>query len=654
LDINRHLEPRKQEPDRSRLAHQAVLEARDLTVSAAVNGVWTAALKQISFCLPPGRILGLVGESGAGKSMIGRLVGDVLPPGFAVTAGSLIFNGQDLLALSAARRRGLLGREIAFIPQEPMSALNPSRSIGSQFNEHLTRLGLASRAERRDRALAMLEAVHLQKGRDLLARYPHELSGGMCQRVLIALAFAGSPRLVVADEPTTALDVTVQARIVQLIAELQARAGTSLIFITHDLRLAGDVCDEIAVLYAGQVMERAPPAALYARPRHPYARCLQLASPSVTAEKRGLYVLPDQMPSFQALAGVHGCRFAPRCPISVPGHCDRQEPSLLAVAPEPGGPDVGGPDVEGPDVEGVAGGRPGHVAACFYADRTGQIEAPAPAVSHRPGLADRHRPVLDLQGVGKTFVSSHGWFGRHANVAVRDATFSVAAGEFVGLVGESGSGKSTIARLVAGLERPTAGRVLIENEDQRSGQTRWQRVETVQMIFQDPQSALNPRSRVGSIVTQAMQAGRVRTTMDQRVERAAALLAEVGMSPQMAGRYPAQLSGGQRQRVNIARALCVLPKLLVADEIVSGLDVSVQAQLLNLLLRLREELGFAMLFISHDLSVVRYLCDRVLVMYRGELVEQGATEQVFANPQHDYTRTLIAAALSVSEQGTRV
>jgi peptide/nickel transport system ATP-binding protein len=588
----------------------AVLEARDLTVSAKVSGVPVALIKRLSFSLPPGRILGLVGESGAGKSMVGRLVGNDLPPGFAVTAGSLSFNGADLLAMPATRRRSLLGRDIAFVPQEPMTALNPSRSIGSQFNEHLWRLGIPAN-QRRDRALAMLESVHLPNARDLLARYPHQLSGGMCQRVLIALAFAGSPKLVIADEPTTALDVTVQARIVRLIADLQARAGTALIFITHDLGLAAQVCDEIAVLYAGQVMERGPPGA---GPRHPYARCLQLAAPS--GVRRGLYVLPDQMPGFAELAGLEGCRFAPRCPIAVPGQCDRQEPPLL---------DVGA----------------GHAAACFRADATPSIEAPPPNARARPRATVR--PVLDLQDVGKTFYGSSGWFGRRAHVAVRDATFTIAPGEFVGLVGESGSGKSTIARLVAGLERPTTGRVLVGNEDGLSGQTRRQRIETVQMIFQDPQSALNPRSRVGAIATQAMEAGLVLSSPEQRVARTAELLSSVGLSPRLAGRYPSQLSGGQRQRVNIARALCVLPKLLVADEIVSGLDVSVQAQLLNLLLRLREELGFAMLFISHDLSVVQYLCDRVLVMYRGEIVEQGVTEDVFAAPRHAYTQGLLAA-----------
>jgi peptide/nickel transport system ATP-binding protein len=598
----------------------AILRADGLTVSAAVGGVPTALIKQLSFALPPGRILGLVGESGAGKSMIGRVIGNALPPGFAVSAGSLAFAGQDLLGLSAASRRALLGREIAFVPQEPLTALNPARSIGSQFDEHLTRLGLATRRARRDRALAMFEAVHLRQGADLLTKYPHQLSGGMCQRVLIALAFAGSPRLVVADEPTTALDVTVQARIVRLIAELQARAGTALIFITHDLRLAGEICDEVAVLYAGQVMERGPARALFAQARHPYTRCLQLANPATAGGRRGLYVLPDQMPSLQTLAGMAGCRFSTRCPLSVPGQCDRLEPALSAVAAD-------------------------HVAACFHADRTPRIQEPPASFTQRPQAAGRAPPVLDLQGVSKTFVTSHGLFGRRRTQAVAQATFAVAPGEFVGLVGESGSGKSTVARLVAGLERPTAGRVLIEQQDQQSGQTRRQRVETVQMVFQDPQSALNPRSRVGSIVTQAMQVGRTPSTPVQRQARALELLAEVGMAPQMAGRYPSQLSGGQRQRVNIARALCVLPKLLVADEIVSGLDVSVQAQLLNLLLRLREELGFAMLFISHDLSVVRYLCDRVLVMYRGEIVEQGATEEVFARPRHDYTRTLIAAAI---------
>jgi peptide/nickel transport system ATP-binding protein len=441
----------------------------------------------------------------------------------------------------------------------------------------------------------------------------------MCQRVLIAMAFAGNPRLVVADEPTTALDVTVQARIVRLIAELQARAGTALVFITHDLRLAADLCDEVAVLYAGRLVERAPARQLFAQPGHPYTKCLQLANPGMSGERRALFVLPDQMPGLQALATLQGCRFAGRCPLGQPEPCAVREPPLEEVQSD-------------------------HVAACFYTDRIATVKAPPLAFSRPVSLgASAATPVLDVQDVSKEFLVSHGLLGRNRVAAVRHVDFCIGAGEFVGLVGESGSGKSTLAKLVIGLEQSSAGRILFDRKDRQSGLTRRQRIETVQMVFQDPQSALNPRSRVGAIVTQAMEVGSSRGTRQDRVARAAELLAEVGMAPEMSSRFPSQLSGGQRQRVNIARALCVLPKLLVADEIVSGLDVSVQAQLLNLLLRLRAELGFAMLFISHDLSVVRYLCDRVLVMYRGEIVEQGATDNVFTAPQHDYTRTLLAA-----------
>jgi peptide/nickel transport system ATP-binding protein len=593
------------------------LQARDLTISARIDGALVPAIRSLSFDLAPGKILGLVGESGAGKTMIGRAIGQLLPPGFAITAGSLLFDGEDLVTMAPARRRYLLGRAIAFIPQAPMTALNPVRTIGAQFDEHLARLGQRSRQERRRHALAMLTAARLQHGEELLAQHPHQLSGGMCQRVLIASAFASNPRLVIADEPTTALDATMHAPILRLIAEMQREHGTAVIFITHDLRLAAQLCDDVIVMYAGRAVESGPARTVLSRPAHPYTRCLQLANPSMREERRALYVLPEQMPSLRQLQTMTGCSFAPRCPLASE-ECRRSEPCEAIVAA-------------------------GHQALCIRAGSTPRISTTrrAFAVEHTA-----ERPVLQVENLAKRYMSRHGLFQQVRTVfAVRNASFTLAESEFVALVGESGSGKTTLAKLLVGLEQPSSGNILFNGEDlnDSSLRNRARRAMTVQMVFQDPQSALNPRRRIGRIVTQAMEAGNRHAGWDERLKRTRELLAEVGMTDDFASRLPGQLSGGQRQRVNIARALCSIPKVLIADEIVSGLDVSIQAQLLNLLARLRTELGFAMLFISHDLSVVRHLCSRVLVMYRGEIVERGTIDDVFANPRHPHTQALLSS-----------
>jgi peptide/nickel transport system ATP-binding protein len=522
------------------------LLAQSLTVTARIGGETLPVIRDLDFALAPGKILGLVGESGAGKSMVGRAIAQLLPPGFAVTSGRLAFAGEDLVTMPAERRRALIGRDIAFVPQEPLAALNPVLTVGQQMGEHLARLGVPS-SERRAEALRLIERVHLPDPAEILARYPHQLSGGMCQRVLIALAFASRPRLVVADEPTTALDVTIQARIVELIAELQARDGTALIFITHDLRLAAQICDDVLVLYAGGAVEYGPARQVLGAPAHEYTKSLKLAAPT--------------------MAGP-------------------QAPAATAAG----------------------------------------------------------TPIIKVENLTKRFATPR-LFRRAPTVsAVDDVSFALAAHEFVGLVGESGSGKSTLARLIVGLEQPSAGRITVAGQDvtAQSAAARRARIDTVQLVFQDPRSALNPRRSVASIVTQPLEA-RGHASAAERRERARVLLDDIGLPSETAVRYPAQLSGGQRQRVNIARALCIAPKVLIADEIVSGLDVSVQAQLINLLIRLRDEHGFAMLFISHDLAVVRYLCARVLVMLRGKIVEAGATEQIFSAPQHPYTRALIAA-----------
>jgi peptide/nickel transport system ATP-binding protein len=595
----------------------AILSAQNLRVESTGGRERFPVLTDLSFSLEPGKVLGLVGESGAGKSMVGRTISQYLPKGFAVTSGKLEFQGQDLVTMAAKQRRNLLGREIAFIPQEPLSGLNPVLTVGQQMKEHLLRIGLAPHENWRDRALAEFEAVQLPAGKALLDKYPHQLSGGMCQRILIAMAFASRPRLLIADEPTTALDVTIQARIVKLIAEMQQRDGTAVIFITHELRLASQICDEIIVLYAGRPAERGPAKTLFSTPAHPYTRCLQLANPAVSGPPRGLYILPERMPGLRVLKDLKGCRFAPRCPVVTPA-CTSAEPPVAEV-------------------------HPGHVASCIHTEKTAGI---APPAAREGKQLATDKILLRGEQLTKTYTTAWTPFAKRSkHNAVHKVDFTLGAGEFVGIVGESGSGKSSLARLVVGLDSLTSGKITLDGRDVTANGPidKAFRRDYIQMVFQDPQSALNPRRRIASIVTQAYEASGLHGNKKGRLERAAELLQEIGLPPDAAMRYPSQLSGGQKQRVNIARALCTLPRILVADEIVSGLDVSVQAQLLDLLLKLRDELGFSMLFISHDLSVVRYVCDRVLVMYRSEVVESGRTEDVFANPQHDYTRTLLAA-----------
>jgi peptide/nickel transport system ATP-binding protein len=594
-----------------------ILAARNLCVDSLGGKEPFPVLSDLNFTLEPGKILGLVGESGAGKSMIGRTISQFLPSGFAVTKGTLEFAGEDLVTMAPARRRNLLGREIAFIPQEPLSGLNPVLTVGQQMKEHLLRIGLAPRENWRQRTLAEFEAVHLPHGAALLGKYPHQLSGGMCQRILIAMAFASRPRLLIADEPTTALDVTIQARIVKLIAEMQKRDGTAVIFITHDLRLASQISDEIMVLYAGRPAERGPARQLFSAPAHPYTRCLQLANPTISGERRGLYILPERMPGLRVLKDITGCRFASRCPNSIAA-CTEAEPPLAEIAP-------------------------GHIAACIRTEKTSDIVPPPLAPARKIETAKNY---LHGEKLTKAYTVAWSPFNRNPKFrAVSGVDFTLSEGEFVGIVGESGSGKSSLARLVVGLDTPTEGRLTLAGRDitANGSSEKAYRRDYIQMVFQDPQSALNPRRRVGSIVTQANEASGLHASKRERMDRAAELLAEIGLPPDAAMRFPSQLSGGQKQRVNIARALCTVPRILVADEIVSGLDVSVQAQLLDLLLKLRDEHGFSMMFISHDLSVVRYLCDRVLVMYRGEVVESGATEAIFANPQHPYTQSLLAS-----------
>lgn len=589
-----------------------------------------ALLRDVSLTLARGRTLGLVGESGAGKSMLGRVLGRLVPPGFETQADALSFSGENLLSMSAAAHRALLGRRIAYIPQEPTTALDPTLSIGKQFALHLARLGVPSGA-RRQRTLDALTEVLLPDPVALLTRYPFELSGGMCQRVAIALAFASNPELVISDEATTALDVTTQRHVVDLMRAMQAKRGTGILFVTHDLGLARFACDDIAVLYAGDIVEKGTAQQVVNHPAHPYTQALLRANPPLKGPVSRVVPLGGHMPGFESFGAIGGCRFASRC-----GYVEDACKATPVPMIETGG--------------ALSRCRRPAIATNPLSDRLiADTEKRSDGIDvRRPG------PFLQLRGISKRYTAVAGptdaAHRMDAPMALAPLDLDIAPGEFIGVVGESGSGKSTLGRLVMGLDLPSSGSMSLDAQVLGAGRAEWQRrIGAIQMIFQDARAALNPRRRLGDIVTQSM-AQRAHLHVD-RARRALSLLQEVGLAPELVDRYPAQLSGGQRQRVNIARALCDVPRLIVADEIVSGLDVSVQAQIMELLLSLRASHNVALLLISHDLAVVRYLCSRVIVLQRGVVVEQGRTDDVLRNPQHPYTRTLLASAPHVERAG---
>lgn len=594
----------------------AVLEFKNVSVSVKVGGADVALLRNVTFDVGKGRILGLVGESGAGKSMVGRVISGLLPDNLRFSAGHVYFQGGELTGRKA---RALLGRRIAFIPQEPLSALNPVLTVRQQMFEHMKHLGLP-RKQWEPYCLERLAEVGLPDPADMLGRYAHQLSGGQCQRVLIAMAFSGDPELIVADEPTTALDVVTQAQIVRLLRQVQRKHGTAVILITHDLRMAAHVCDEVAVLYAGDVVERGSARRVLEAPWHPYSWSLKMATPNLTGPQYVLPALADLMPGLKQIAELPGCRFARRCPTRN-AECENHVPVLESVGQ-------------------------GHYVACAGQCRADSASRKTEPHALPPAAHPGGRPLLELRDVGMTYQGRGGRKGQLFH-ALKPLSLSIGPGELLGVVGESGSGKSTLARLMVGLMAPTAGTVHVDGvaRAQASARQAAQMRETVQMVFQDPDSALNPRRTVEGLVAQALE---LRSDMaaSERRQIAERLIKQVGMAVDALQRFPSQLSGGQKQRVNIARALCVTPRLLVADEIVSGLDVSVQALIMNLLLQLNRELGIAVVLISHDLSVVRYLCQRVLVMRHGEVVEQGPTDQVFGNPAHPYTRLLLESVPS--------
>jgi peptide/nickel transport system ATP-binding protein len=567
----------------------------------------------VSLTVGRGESLGIVGESGCGKTMTALSIMRLLPPGGRVTRGSITVGDMDLTTLDEAGMRKIRGNRIGMIFQDPMTSLNPCMTIGDQVSETVLLHRDVTRAQARERATEVLDLVGLPRAQERLNSYPHLLSGGMRQRVVIAMALACEPELLIADEPTTALDVTIQQQILELIDDLRTRLGMAVILVTHDLGVIAGHTDRVAVMYAGKIVENSSTRELFTNPRHPYTEALFRALPENVKADRRLYTIPGLPPDLSN--PPQGCRFAPRCAYATQ-ECRAQEPELTTD---------------------------GHPFACFHPLGTKEHATPNPRTP--PASAEDAAPLLEVRNLVRDFpVTSNGVLHRQIGAvsAVADVSFTVRAGETFGLVGESGCGKSTIGRLLVAADTPTSGSITFDGTEISGKSHRQLRKyrSNFQLMFQDPYASLDPRMRVRSILREPL-AIHHRGSADQQETAIATLLDEVGLPRTALEKYPHEFSGGQRQRIGLARALALRPKLIVADEPVSALDVSVQAQILNLMRDLQREHQLTYVFISHDLSVVRYISSTIGVMYLGKLVEIGPAEQVYTCPTHPYTRGLI-------------
>jgi peptide/nickel transport system ATP-binding protein len=551
-----------------------LLRVRDLRVSFRLDKKTSfEAVKGISFDVPRNATVALVGESGSGKSVSSLAVMGLLARENSLVdpASSILFDGRDLLKMSPAERRKMCGKDISMIFQEPMSSLNPVFTVGFQIGEVLRLHMGMSKQQARARTLALLGEVGIPDPERKIDAYPSQMSGGQQQRVMIAMAIACEPKLLIADEPTTALDVTIQKQIMALIADLQKKHQMSVLFITHDLALVGEIADRVIVMRHGVVREEGPVRQVFEQPADAYTRALLHCRPPLDARPMRLPVIDDYL-------------------------------------------------------DGSAG--PGIVLA----QRT-------------RGVLPGDVPVLVVNKLSKSFFLREGLFGKREFKAVKDVSFTLARGKTLGVVGESGSGKTTVGLTLLRLHKATSGTAMFEGRDLISMPERaympYKR--RIQIIFQNPYASLNPRFTVGQILLEPMRIHRIGANDSERIAMAQALLEKVGLPAQALHRYPHEFSGGQRQRIAIARCLTMKPEILVCDESVSALDVSVQAQVLNLLQDLQDELGMSYIFISHDLSVVKYMADQVMVMHQGSVVELADSDELYRNPQHEYTRTLLSA-----------
>ncbi|MDZ4688903.1 MAG: ABC transporter ATP-binding protein [Planctomycetaceae bacterium] len=579
------------------------------------------AVDGLSIRLEPGRTLGLVGESGSGKSVTSLSILRLLPDvGARIAAGRIAFLGRDLVQLPIRDMRQIRGRDISMIFQEPGTSLNPVYRVGDQVMEAMRQHQSLSKTDARRKTIDLFCEVGIPEPERRVDSYPHEMSGGQKQRVMIAMALSCGPKLLIADEPTTALDVTIQKQILDLIRKLQAAHQMAVLFITHDLGVIAEVADDVAVMYRGQLVEYGPVLDLFRNPQHPYTKGLLACRPRLDLERRRLPTVADYMQSSTAADGTVSIIVKPLTPERLK------------------------------EIEGRGRGRLLHPQREL--NRLGIALRPQDHSAGTQLVPDAERPLLKVENLKVYYPIKTGLLRRVTGYvkAVDGISFEVYRGQTLGLVGESGCGKTTAGRAILRLLPITEGHIEFENADWRAlhgAELRKQR-RKMQIVFQDPYSSLNPRLTVEDMLTEAMAVHRVGRTPDDRRDRAAALLDEVGLPSAHLRRYPHEFSGGQRQRLGIARALAVEPEFLVCDESVSALDVSVQAQVLNLLKDLQERRGLTYIFISHDLSVVKFMADMMAVMNAGKIVEFGPSEQIYAQPQDDYTKRLIAAIPQVS------
>ena len=616
---------------------ETVLEVDGLSVTFPQRTGDVRAVRDVSFTVRRGEFLAVVGESGSGKSVSATAVMGLLPSTARVT-GDVRFQGRSLLGMSDRALSRLRGNRISMVFQDPLSALNPVHTVGAQVEEALRlHAPSTSPAAASARAVELLRTVGIPDAARRARAYPHEFSGGMRQRAMIAMAIANDPDLIIADEPTTALDVTIQAQIMEVLQEARRLTGAAVLLITHDLGVVAGHADRVAVMYAGTVVEQGTVEEIFYSPRMPYTLGLLRSVPNLTtAGTERLVPLEGRPPALDALGP--GCPFAPRCPLVV-DRCRQEEPALLPVGTAHRGPLSGGPDRS-------------HAAACWRAPEleSGAVRTadvfPRPAGVVARTAADDGETVLEVTDLVRHFPVTRGAVVKRRVGTVRavdGVSFALRRGQTLGLVGESGCGKSTTVLEILEMARPQHGTIRINGRDvaQLTKAERRHLRRDVQVVFQDPMAALDPRLPVADLVGEPLTAqGADRATISRRV---AETLELVGLDPAMASRYPHEFSGGQRQRLGIARALSTEPRVLVLDEPVSALDVSIQAGVINLLEDLRDRLGLSYVFVAHDLAVVRQIADTVAVMYLGRIVEQGPVAPLYARPRHPYTQALISA-----------
>ncbi len=618
--------------DRTSKKPTPVLKLDNLSIAYKVRGGEVEAVQDVSFEIRRGESVGIVGESGCGKSTVAWSVVNFLGSNGYVKRGSILFQGRDLTSQRGEALRRLRGDQIAMVYQDPMKALNPSLRIGEQMNEVLMVHQKISQQEAYDRSIKMLKRVYMPDPQDVMMRYPHQLSGGQQQRVVIATALLNNPALLIMDEPTTALDVTVEAAVLDLIDDLRREFDTAIMYISHNLGVISRVCSKVAVMYAGKVVEWADVQKIFKSPKHPYTQGLIRAIPKLGEDKSSsrLYPIPGRVPA--PIRRPEGCVFHPRCDY-VQGLCRDKKPEFR---------DVG---------DGI-------MARCHFSEKIDPSEwEPLDVEEIKPVMppitTDRVdlEPILQVSGLkkyydvmGSTFKDMLGLNPKKYVKAVEDASFEVIPGKTLGIVGESGCGKSTLIKTIIGLEESTGGQIDFLGLDinkplsERSGDV----LKELQMVFQNPDSTMNPSYTVGQQIARPMKKFGVVPKNKVR-EEVVKLLRNMRMGENYYDRMPNQLSGGEKQRVGIARALATYPELILCDEPVSALDVSVQAAILNLLLKIQEKYGTTMLFIAHDLSVVRYFSDEILVMYLGQMMEKGPAEKIYSPPYHPYTEALLSA-----------